>query len=376
MSFWEVTLNGARCDTQTWDNAFNLDGWGDEIFFGIQTLITDTKGNLLTWPNNARSRIHGQAQGFVNRVPAGTRTSTGGFQTGDEYPAPNPADRQGRTLTGDALPMRIWSGPLDANTLVAVTPTIWEWDGGQDALTTLFQQLNTNGDAIAKAIANVYSTVNPAVGSTLKPIVDTISAALPALTAFLGSFIGQAGDRPIGTQQDAQGKRDFKPQTFILSEAVGDRTIANAWGDGPGIIAVQYIDSANIGGGTYTMWLEVRKYETPADGTMAKENSRPEVYVLFGGARFWLPSPQWVLRYGGWGQVHTYPDGALMTLPTIPKDGTLLREWSSPEVWLITAGQKRWVTAPPLLNQFGGWSMVRIVPDGALASIIRGPDVT
>jgi hypothetical protein len=39
MSFWEVTLNGARCDTQTWDNAFNLDGWGDEIFFGIQTLM-------------------------------------------------------------------------------------------------------------------------------------------------------------------------------------------------------------------------------------------------------------------------------------------------------------------------------------------------
>jgi hypothetical protein len=109
---------------------------------------------------------------------------------------------------------------------------------------------------------------------------------------------------------------------------------------------------------------------------MAKESSRPEVYVLFGGARFWLPSPEWVSRYGGWGQVHTYPDGALMTIPTIPKDGTLLREWSSPEVWVITAGQKRWVTAPPLLNQFGGWSMVRIVPDGALASITRGPDVT
>jgi hypothetical protein len=376
MSFWEVTLNGVRCDTQTWDNALNLDGWGDEIFFGVQTLITDTLGSLLTWPSDARSRIHGQTQGFVNRVPAGTRTGTGGFQTGDEYPTPNPADRQNRMLTGDTLPMRIWSGSLDANTLAAITPTICEWDGGQDILTTLFQQLNTNGVVIAKAIADIYKTLDPAGGSTARPIVDTISGALPALTAFLGSFIGQAGDRPIGTQQDAEGKRDFKPQTFVLSEAIGDRMVANAWGDGPGVIAVTFTDSANIGGGAYTLWLEVRKYETPTDGTMARENSRPEVYVFFGGARFWLPSPEWVSRYGGWGLVHAYPDGALLSMPTIPKDRTLLREWSAPEVWVIDAGQKRWVTAPPLLNQFGGWSVVRIVPDGALATITRGPDVT
>jgi hypothetical protein len=376
VSFWEVTLNGVRCDTQTWDNALNLDGWGDEIFFGVQALVTDTQGNLLTWPDHSRSRIHGQAQGFVNRVPAGTRTATGGFQTGDEYPTPNPADRQNRTLMGDALPMRIWSGPLNANTLAAFTPTIWEWDGGQDVLTTLFQQLNTNGVVIAKAIAGIYSTLNPASGATVKPVVEIISGAVPALTAFLGSIIGQAGDRPIGTLQDAQGKRDFKPQTFILSEALGERIIANNFGEGPGIIEVEYSDSANIGGGTYRVWLEVRKYETPTDGTMAKENSRPEVYVFFGGARFWLPSPEWVLRYGGWGLVQTYPDGALLSVPTIPKDRTLLREWSAPEVWVIEAGEKRWVTAPPFLNQFGGWSMVRIVPDGALASVARGPDVT
>ena len=31
MSFWEVTLNGVRCDTQTWDDVLNLDGWGDEV---------------------------------------------------------------------------------------------------------------------------------------------------------------------------------------------------------------------------------------------------------------------------------------------------------------------------------------------------------
>jgi len=376
MSFWEVTLNGVRCDTQTWDDVLNLDGWGDEVFFGVQTLMTDIQGNLLAWPDNSRSRIHGQAQGFVNRVPAGTRTATGGFQTGDEYPTPNPADRQNRTLTGDALPMRIWSGPLDAQTLIAVTPTTWEWDGGQDILTTLFQQLNTNGVVIANAVAAAYSTINPAAGAKVKPVVEIISGAVPALTAFLGAFIGQAGDRPIGTQQDPQGVRTFKPQTFVLSEAIGERIIANNFGEGPGIIEVEFKDSDNIGGGAYRIWLEVRRFETPSDGTMARENSRPEVYVFFGGARFWLPSPEWVTRYGGWGLVQTYPDGALQAVPTIPKDQTLLREWSAPEVWVIETGKKRWVTTPPLLNQFGGWAAVRIVPDGALSSVERGADVT
>ena len=109
---------------------------------------------------------------------------------------------------------------------------------------------------------------------------------------------------------------------------------------------------------------------------MARENSRPEVYVFFGGARFWLPSPEWVTRYGGWGLVQTCPDGALQAVPTIPKDQTLLREWSAPEVWVIETGKKRWVTTPPLLNQFGGWAAVRIVPDGALSSVERGADVT
>jgi hypothetical protein len=200
-SFWEVTLNGVRCDTQTWDTIINTDGWGDEIFFGVQTLITDTNGNLLTWPDTSRSRIHGQADGFVNRVPAGTRTATGGFETGDEFPTPNPSNRQGRTLSGDALPMRLWSGPLDTNTLVAFTPTIWEHDGGQDVLTTAFQQLNTNGVAIARAVGDAYRTLDPAGGAIVKPLVEIISGAVPALTAFLGSIIG----RPV-TARSARGK--------------------------------------------------------------------------------------------------------------------------------------------------------------------------
>ena len=258
-SFWEVTLNGVRCDVQTWDNALNVDGWGDEIFFGVQTLITDTSGKLVTWPDTSRSRIHGQAEGFVNRVPAGTRTPSGGFQTGDEYPTPEPSSLRGRTLSGDALPMQLWSGPLDPNTLVAFTPTICEYDGGQDFLTTLFQQLNSNGVQIAKAVADAYGTLDPAGGALVKPLVEIVTGAVPALTAFLGSIIGQAGDRPIGTQQDAQGNRTFKPKTLILSEAIGETLIANSFGDGPGIVEVEYADSPNIGGGTYRMWLEVRK---------------------------------------------------------------------------------------------------------------------
>jgi len=112
------------------------------------------------------------------------------------------------------------------------------------------------------------------------------------------------------------------------------------------------------------------------DGSVLREYSRAEVYVIFGGAKFWVPNPQ-VLQdlYGGWGNVKIVLDGALAGLPVLPRSGTILREQSNPAVYLIEERTKRYITSPSVLQRYGGASAVRVVPNGSLGSIPTGAPV-
>jgi hypothetical protein len=76
------------------------------------------------------------------------------------------------------------------------------------------------------------------------------------------------------------------------------------------------------------------------DGAVVKELSAPEVYLLFGGARFHIGSPEELGALGlSWAQVVTVPDGALGRFAQMPHTGTVLRERTSAEVWLSLGGQ-------------------------------------
>jgi hypothetical protein len=101
------------------------------------------------------------------------------------------------------------------------------------------------------------------------------------------------------------------------------------------------------------------------------------VVVIFGGAKFWIPSPDILNRlYGGWGKVIIVPDGSLNPVPTTPRDGTILREENHAEVWLFESGKKRHITSPDVLSRYGGWAVVHIVPDAATADFPMGAPVT
>lgn len=114
-----------------------------------------------------------------------------------------------------------------------------------------------------------------------------------------------------------------------------------------------------------------------SDGSVLREQNSAPVDVIFGGAKFWIPSGQ-VLNdlYGGWSKVVVVPDGSLEPVPTTPRDGTILREENSPEVWLIEGGDKRHIVSPDVLNRYGGWGSVRVVPDSATANFPAGAPVT
>lgn len=110
----------------------------------------------------------------------------------------------------------------------------------------------------------------------------------------------------------------------------------------------------------------------PRDGALMRERSSAPVFLYQGGAPFWIPDPAWLERFGGWGPVRVVPDGTLAAFAGPPDHGTLLREWNDPRVWRIEAGVRRWVRNPTELAKWGGFTSVRLVPDGALAPLPEG----
>jgi hypothetical protein len=118
---------------------------------------------------------------------------------------------------------------------------------------------------------------------------------------------------------------------------------------------------------------------TPADGTLLREWDRPEVFVFFGGAKFWIPNPATLLALGyDWSQVRVIPPGGTAQLRTMPIDGTLLQEQHDPKVYLVANRQLSWVTSPEAMDALClPWRHIRIVPDGALAAprLTHGPNL-
>jgi len=116
---------------------------------------------------------------------------------------------------------------------------------------------------------------------------------------------------------------------------------------------------------------------TPADGTLVREVNRPEVFVVYGGAKFWIPDPPTLFSLGfNFSRVLITPPGGTAQLLTMPIDGTLLREQHNPMVFLIDNSQLRWVTSPAVMDaRCLPWRHIRIVPDNALAGLTRGPDL-
>jgi hypothetical protein len=110
------------------------------------------------------------------------------------------------------------------------------------------------------------------------------------------------------------------------------------------------------------------------DGTLLKEQSNPAVYVVYGGAKFHIPSEEEFLALGfAWEAIRVEPDGALVSLPNVPRDGTLLKERSTPPVYVMRGGRKSHIPNEQRFEELGfAWSDIRVVPDGVLARFLDG----
>jgi hypothetical protein len=111
----------------------------------------------------------------------------------------------------------------------------------------------------------------------------------------------------------------------------------------------------------------------PHDGTLIKELDG-RIHVVYGGAEFYIPDPQTFQVLFGDRPVVTVPHGALAQVPPVPRDGTLFRELGNGKVYAIRVGTKYWIATPEEFRRLGLLEAeVRTLPQGSLNGL---PDRT
>jgi hypothetical protein len=111
------------------------------------------------------------------------------------------------------------------------------------------------------------------------------------------------------------------------------------------------------------------------DGTLLKGEQSDPVYVVYGDAKFWIPSPAVFQAMGfDWAKVWVRPEERMALVATVPRDGTLLKEMSSAGVYVVYGGAKFGIPSSQVFDDLGfDWTKVGLVPDGALAQISTMP---
>ena len=105
----------------------------------------------------------------------------------------------------------------------------------------------------------------------------------------------------------------------------------------------------------------------PRDGTLLREENGA-IWVIYGGAKFHVPDPGTLSRVFGNTPWYQLWNGALDAIPTMPGDGTLLREENG-AIWVIYGGAKFHVPDPATLVRLYGATPWRQVWNGALNAI-------
>lgn len=255
---FRVIVTGFTVNEQTWDDASNSDGKGDEDFLLTHVAELNTRGGTVV-SSDVRSRVMGDTNGWRGRVHAGTAKTlfggpVGGLATGDQYPTSHPWQLRGKAYD-DRAPELVWQGTLkqgDGGVLIA--PTIWEWDkAGGDLLLHDWSAVELKLNKLAGSLLNTVS------GGATKPFVEGDKALWGLMhSSELAKALGHAATRPIGLHEDSKGHQKFEAKIIRLTYDTAEQIISNNFGKGNGVLEIQYRDSARLHG-DYTIYVKVQK---------------------------------------------------------------------------------------------------------------------
>ena len=114
--------------------------------------------------------------------------------------------------------------------------------------------------------------------------------------------------------------------------------------------------------------------DAPGDGTVLQERGHSDYFVVYGGAKFPISDETTFNSLGLMeGNVKKVPAGSLTGVPDQPRESSLLREMDNAAVYVIKSGKRCQVPNLPDFSRQGFiWNNIRVVPHGCLASISDG----
>ena len=268
---FRVRLNGFTVNRQTWDNALNTDGWGDEVYVSYNIDTVDVSGRwdptltrTINWAS--RTSTFGDNGGGRATVVRAGRGTTGGLVTGDSFPATAPWRGTSRE-TGPAI---FEADLIQGRTAGVIFPAVFEADGNRALVDTYNSTIFHLRPNIETSLAGLAR--GPALRSPAQFIRGGETLGLGDLVASLShgaTFIGEAVDRPIGMARvEAFGLpgggplRDnftFVPKALVLTyEAADIISRSNLSGRGRGVIEIRYRDDDRLQG-DYTLYFQVER---------------------------------------------------------------------------------------------------------------------
>jgi len=176
---------------------------------------------------------------------------------------------------------------------------------------------------------------------------------------------GQAGDVPVLGDYDRDGKTDFavwRPGTGVwwaIDSSDGSEH-TQQWGQ------AEDVPAPSLTGAAAPSWM--------ADGSVVREASSTQVFIIVGYAKFLIPSTAELLALGYTpAQVQVIPDGSLAAVGTMPYARTLLRERDQTQIWcVLDDGRFLLMPSKDAITGLGlVLDSVGVIPAGALAPYTR-----
>ncbi len=249
-----VTLNGFRVKAETWDDAAEWDGKGDEVF--ISTAVTKTSAGTTVYRAESQTPVIGDTFKQPGRVQAGSRSSRGGLRTGDSFPTDTPwiRDLSALSASRDYPPFVVWEGKVGPEDVVFINPAIFEWDPGQSFVEGVFHWHKETDDKFGQKAKEIFSGRWPAVGWIFDAVSLGIQTADTLFTA--NGLMGQSQSRPIGGTIEGN-QLQYVPRVVMLSYTnLPQLAEESPSGRGRGVLMIPFQDPPKLRG-HYELWLQV-----------------------------------------------------------------------------------------------------------------------
>lgn len=139
----KITIESFKCLNQSWDGIIEFDGHGNEVFIDYGYRVYSPSNPGLIKSGAGFTSVYGSSGN--SRIQAGTASAIGGIANGNEVLV--------NTL--------ILNEHVDADNLIILSPSVWEWDNNNNDRLNLFnQQLATDLNWL---MAQPYPFLNTAI---------------------------------------------------------------------------------------------------------------------------------------------------------------------------------------------------------------------